>query len=73
MQPSWIGLIAIGIIAGWLTGKIARGDGYGVLGICSWASSEPSYRRLDFHPARNFRTRPPRGIGSSHAGRARLK
>ena len=32
MQPSWIGLIAIGIIAGWLTGKIVRGAGYGVLG-----------------------------------------
>jgi len=32
MQPSWIGLIAIGITAGWLIGKIARGDGYGVLG-----------------------------------------
>lgn len=32
MQPSWIGLIAMGIIAGWLTGKIVRGAGYGVLG-----------------------------------------
>ena len=32
MQPSWIGLIAIGIIAGWLTGKIVRSAGYGVLG-----------------------------------------
>jgi uncharacterized membrane protein YeaQ/YmgE (transglycosylase-associated protein family) len=32
MQPSWIGLIVIGIIAGWLTGKIVRGAGYGVLG-----------------------------------------
>ena len=32
MQPFWIGLIAVGIIAGWLTGKIVRGAGYGVLG-----------------------------------------
>ena len=32
MHPSWVDWIVIGIIAGWLTGKIVRGAGYGVLG-----------------------------------------
>ena len=31
MYPSILGWIVIGIIAGWLTGKIMRGAGYGVL------------------------------------------
>ena len=31
MYPSLLGWIVIGIIAGWLTGKLMRGAGYGVL------------------------------------------
>lgn len=31
MYPSVLGWIVIGIIAGWLTGKIMRGAGYGVI------------------------------------------
>ncbi len=31
MYPSILGWIVIGIIAGWLTGKIMRGAGYGIL------------------------------------------
>ena len=31
MYPSWLGWIVIGIIAGWLTGKLMRGAGYGIL------------------------------------------
>ncbi len=32
MHPSWVDWIVIGIVAGWLTGKIVRGAGYGALG-----------------------------------------
>jgi uncharacterized membrane protein YeaQ/YmgE (transglycosylase-associated protein family) len=28
---SWLGWIIIGLIAGWLAGKIARGEGYGCI------------------------------------------
>ncbi len=31
MYPSILGWIVIGILAGWLTGKIMRGAGYGIL------------------------------------------
>ena len=31
MLPSLLGWIVIGIIAGWLTGKLMRGAGYGIL------------------------------------------
>jgi len=31
MYPSILGWIVIGTIAGWLTGKIMRGAGYGIL------------------------------------------
>jgi uncharacterized membrane protein YeaQ/YmgE (transglycosylase-associated protein family) len=31
MYPSLLGWIVIGIIAGWLTGKLMRGVGYGIL------------------------------------------
>jgi uncharacterized membrane protein YeaQ/YmgE (transglycosylase-associated protein family) len=31
MYPSLLGWIVIGIIAGWLTGKLMRGAGYGIL------------------------------------------
>jgi uncharacterized membrane protein YeaQ/YmgE (transglycosylase-associated protein family) len=31
MYPSLLGWIVIGIIAGWLTGKLIRGAGYGIL------------------------------------------
>ncbi len=31
MYPSILGWIVIGIIAGWLTGKIMRGAGYGII------------------------------------------
>jgi uncharacterized membrane protein YeaQ/YmgE (transglycosylase-associated protein family) len=31
MYPSFVGWIAIGIVAGWLTGKLTRGAGYGIL------------------------------------------
>jgi len=31
MYPSLVGWIVIGIIAGWLTGKLMSGAGYGVL------------------------------------------
>jgi uncharacterized membrane protein YeaQ/YmgE (transglycosylase-associated protein family) len=31
MYPSILGWIVIGILAGWLTGKIMRGAGYGVI------------------------------------------
>jgi len=31
MFPSLLGWIVIGIIAGWLTGKLMRGAGYGIL------------------------------------------
>ena len=31
MFPSLLGWIVIGIIAGWLTGKLMRGSGYGIL------------------------------------------
>ena len=31
MYPSLLGWILIGIIAGWLTGKLMRGAGYGIL------------------------------------------
>jgi uncharacterized membrane protein YeaQ/YmgE (transglycosylase-associated protein family) len=31
MYPSLVGWIVIGIIAGWLTGKLMRGAGYGIL------------------------------------------
>ncbi len=31
MSPSWLGWIVIGIIAGWLTGKLMRGAGFGLL------------------------------------------
>jgi uncharacterized membrane protein YeaQ/YmgE (transglycosylase-associated protein family) len=31
MYPSLLGWIVIGILAGWLTGKIMRGAGYGIL------------------------------------------
>jgi uncharacterized membrane protein YeaQ/YmgE (transglycosylase-associated protein family) len=31
MDPSFVGWIAIGIVAGWLTGKLTRGAGYGIL------------------------------------------
>jgi uncharacterized membrane protein YeaQ/YmgE (transglycosylase-associated protein family) len=31
MYPSLLGWIVIGVIAGWLTGKLMRGAGYGIL------------------------------------------
>lgn len=31
MYPSLLGWIVIGIVAGWLTGKLMRGAGYGIL------------------------------------------
>jgi uncharacterized membrane protein YeaQ/YmgE (transglycosylase-associated protein family) len=31
MYPSLLGWILIGIVAGWLTGKLMRGAGYGIL------------------------------------------
>lgn len=31
MYPSLLGWIVIGIIAGWLTGKLMRGAGFGIL------------------------------------------
>lgn len=31
MFPSLLGWIVIGVIAGWLTGKLMRGAGYGIL------------------------------------------
>lgn len=31
MYPSLLGWIVIGILAGWLTGKLMRGAGYGIL------------------------------------------
>ena len=31
MYPSLLGWIVIGIIAGWLTGRLMRGAGYGIL------------------------------------------
>jgi uncharacterized membrane protein YeaQ/YmgE (transglycosylase-associated protein family) len=31
VYPSLLGWIVIGIIAGWLTGKLMRGAGYGIL------------------------------------------
>ena len=31
MYPSLLGWILIGIIAGWLTGKLMRGAGFGIL------------------------------------------
>ncbi|HEV8383650.1 MAG TPA: GlsB/YeaQ/YmgE family stress response membrane protein [Candidatus Acidoferrales bacterium] len=31
MYPSILGWIVIGILAGWLTGKIMRGAGYGII------------------------------------------
>jgi len=31
MFPSLLGWIVIGIIAGWVTGKLMRGAGYGIL------------------------------------------
>ena len=31
MYPSLLGWIVIGIIAGWITGKLMRGAGYGIL------------------------------------------
>jgi uncharacterized membrane protein YeaQ/YmgE (transglycosylase-associated protein family) len=31
MYPTLLGWIIIGIIAGWLTGKLMRGAGYGIL------------------------------------------
>ena len=37
MYPTLLGWIIIGIIAGWLTGKLMRGAGYGILMNLSWA------------------------------------
>lgn len=31
MYPSFAGWIGIGVVAGWLTGKLTRGAGYGIL------------------------------------------
>ena len=31
MYPSLLGWIVIGIVAGWLTGRLMRGAGYGIL------------------------------------------
>jgi uncharacterized membrane protein YeaQ/YmgE (transglycosylase-associated protein family) len=31
MRPGFIGWILIGLIAGWLSGKIARGKGFGLI------------------------------------------
>ncbi len=31
MYPSLLGWIVIGILAGWLTGRLMRGEGYGIL------------------------------------------
>lgn len=31
MYPSLLGWLVIGVVAGWLTGKLMRGAGYGIL------------------------------------------
>ena len=54
MQHSFIGWIVIGLLAGWLTGKLMRGSGYGVfadifLGLVGAVVGGWVFSRLGIH------------------------
>ena len=54
MQHSFIGWILIGLLAGWLTGKLTRGSGYGVfadifLGLVGAVVGGWVFSRLGIH------------------------
>ena len=42
-----LGAIVIGILAGWLAGKLMRGSGYGILGDLVLGASARGPRRAD--------------------------
>ncbi len=63
MAHSIIGWIVIGIVAGWLTGKIMKGSGYGVILDMAGGphlASEMWVRRM---PAQPISPRPARTVG----------
>ena len=70
MHP--LGAIIIGLIAGWIAGKLMRGRGYGIIADIVLGLIWSYNRQLDLYPAGNRNKWAPRIFGDGH-GRRRAR